>query len=215
MHIYLVRHGQKRKDQDRFSRGFFDPDLTRLGMQQAHQTGQRLKGLPMQAIFTSDLARTRQTAEIINQYIARPLQTRPDLREICMGDWEGVSFETLAEREDAYYLAWRQHTQDLPYPNGESGADVLVRITSFLDELCQQNLEDVLLVTHGGLIRVLVSASLLLGMEKRFHIPVSNCSLSILEMSCSSHEIKLVCLNDTAHLTPFEVEKDSRELDAD
>jgi broad specificity phosphatase PhoE len=201
MRIYLVRHGQKQEGQNRFSRGQYDPHLTSLGEQQADLAGRRLAGLPLQAIFCSDLARTVQTAEIINRHLGLPLLRRPELREIHMGDWEGVALEKLAEEQDACFLAWQEHTQDLPYPNGESGADVLSRMLSLLAEISKQDMQDVLLVTHGGVIRVLASAAIQLAMEKRFLLQVDHCSLTTLEYNDPSG-CRLICLNDTAHL-PF------------
>ena len=199
MRIYLVRHGQKQEGQNRFSRGQYDPHLTSLGEQQADLAGRRLAGLPLQAIFCSDLTRTIQTAEIINQHLRLPLSQRPELREIHLGDWEGVALEKLADEQDACFLAWQDHTWDLPYPNGESGADVLDRMRSLLAEIIKANLEHVLLVTHGGVIRVLASAAIQLAMEKRFLLQADHCSLTILEYEDPA-KCQLICLNDTAHL---------------
>lgn len=199
MRIYLVRHGQKQKGQNRFRNGYYDPDLTSTGEYQADLTGRRLARLPLQVIFSSNLNRTMQTAEIINRYLCLPFLERNEIREINMGNWEGVPFEKLAEEKDAYYLAWREHKKDLPYPNGESGADVLHRIMPFLGEIHQQGLENILLVTHGGIVRVLVSACIGLEMQKRFRLRVDNCSLALIEYA-EPNNMRLVCLNDTSHL---------------
>lgn len=199
MHIILVRHGHIRKNTSRFSEGWYDPDLSSLGESQADRTGLRLASLHIQAIFSSDLIRAKQTANIINQHLNLPMRLLPELREIFMGDWEGRSFRDLEIEKDEYYLSWSRHETDMPYPNGESGADVLRRTMGFLDNISQMDLKNIVVITHGGVIRALVSTCIQLDMQSRFHLPVSTCGLTHLVYS-PSLGYYLHYLNDTSHL---------------
>ena len=201
MHIYLVRHGRKRRDQSRFTDQRFDPDLTKLGSQQADLTGKRLSSSGIERVYASNLARTVQTAEIANQHIGAPMALRPELREIFMGDWEGTPFTQLSDLNASYYEAWKQHTTDLPYPNGESGSQVFFRANHVLREIVSQTTEAALIVTHGGVIRCLVSGVIGLAMEKRYNLHVHNCSITSLYYNPEGQRFSLEYLNDTSHLT--------------
>ena len=117
MQIYLLRHGEKRFDQLNFNEiGWFDPDLTPFGEQQADAAGRRLVAFGIQHIYTSDLVRTQQTTEFANQHIGAPVTDRMELREIFLGDWEGKNSAQRRALDEEYFDTWQEHTSDLPYP---------------------------------------------------------------------------------------------------
>ena len=201
MKIYLLRHGEKRFDQTRFNEiGWFDPDLTPLGEQQADAAGRRLAAFGIQHIYTSDLIRTQQTTEFANQHIGAPVTDRMELREVFLGDWEGKNSEERRVLDEEYFDAWQTHTSDLPYPNGENGSLVFFRTNRLLRELVQTPADNILLVTHAGVIRSLVSNYLGLSIEKRFNLRIDHCSLTTLSYNSEKKTFSVVNLNDCAHL---------------
>lgn len=200
MDIYLIRHGQKQHGTQPFLEGWYDPPLTELGHQQAAATGQRLLGCGITRILTSDLTRTRQTAKGIQHALNAPLTADAGLREIFMGDWEGQPFETLSEMGDPYYQAWGEHHLDLPYPNGESGAQVFLRVERVLQELAHKTEGSAAVITHGGVVRCLVSGIIGLPMEKRYSLDLANCSITLLRRDDETGRLRLISLNDCSHL---------------
>ena len=201
MQIYLLRHGEKRFDQERFNEiGWFDSDLTPFGEQQADATGRRLATFGIQHIYTSDLVRTRQTTQFANQHIGAPVDIRLELREIFLGDWEGKNTAGRRALDEEYFDAWQAHTSDLPYPNGENGSLVFFRTDRLLRELVQTPAEAILIVTHAGVIRSLVSTYLGLGIEKRFNLQIDHCSITTLSYNPEKQTFSLINLNDCAHL---------------
>ncbi len=201
MQIHLLRHGEKRFDQERFNEiGWFDSDLTSFGEQQADAAGRRLAAFGIQRIYTSDLIRTRQTTQFANRHIGAPVDIRLELREIFLGDWEGKNSAEREALDEEYYSAWKARTSDLPYPNGENGSLVFFRTDRLLRELVQKPEDPILLVTHAGVIRSLVSIYLGMGIEKRFNLQIDHCSITTLSYNPEKQTFSLITLNDCAHL---------------
>ncbi len=198
MRIYLLRHGQTVAGLHyNATLGVPDPSLDDPGIRQAESLGQRLEHHEIDAVYSSDLRRTVETAQIICRYIHHDILYSPQLREINMGDIPIQGWKAFPD----YYLQWQKHEADLPYPRGEAGVDVQKRVWSLLEEIVKQHNHDVAVVTHGGVIMVLLSACVGLGLEKRFRFaPPAYCSISALSYDSESGMWRVDQFNDTAHL---------------
>lgn len=144
MEMYLVRHGDAAHNTpENFNAAlnYPDPDLTRAGETQAHQLGERLRNVPLQRIYTSDLRRAQHTAHILAEYTDAPVEVRSALREINMGRLFLDSWEEIEHDLPGYAARWHRHESDLPYPGGESGADVIQRCMPLIHELAQRHPE--------------------------------------------------------------------------
>jgi broad specificity phosphatase PhoE len=148
--IWLIRHGQTDWNRAGRFQGHTDIPLNARGVEQAHELAQKLAHEHFAAVFSSDLSRARQTAEIV----AAPLHlaVHPDLRlrEIAQGNWEGLS---LQEVQQKYAVDLRQ-ADEAPEtsraPGGESVLEVATRMQQAADELARRYPhERVLLVSHG------------------------------------------------------------------
>lgn len=152
MRLLLVRHGRTTSNVGRLlDTAYPGAALDDVGHAQAQALVDRLAGVPIDAIYTSDLTRSRQTAEPLAR--ARGLEpvVHPGLREIQAGDFE------MTARHQAYVevlLGWRADL-DLRIPGSESGREVLARVERVLHEASAH--EHVLAVTHGALIRMWAS----------------------------------------------------------
>jgi broad specificity phosphatase PhoE len=190
--VHLLRHGQVRAES-----GNFDPDLDECGLRQAQQLALRLRSWGLTALYSSDLKRALQTAQAVAAQTGLELARDARLREIDMG-------AVLLQGWGAYpeeYAVWRRHTQDLPYPGGENGAQVRQRVEAALAEMAARAGGDIGVVTHGGVIRVMLSVCLGMGLEQRFRFtPVANCSISSLIYEPGSGCIQVERVNDSAHL---------------
>jgi len=121
----------------------------------------------------------------------------PRLREIDMGEIFTQGWEAFPD----FHNEWRRHEADLPYPGGEAGIEVKKRAWPVLEESTKQHNHDVLIVTHGGVIMILLSSCLRLGLEKRFmFVPPANCSISVLFYDPLDGRVRVEKVNDTSHL---------------
>ena len=155
------------------------------------------------AVWSSDLIRARETADIINEKIRAPRFIREGLREISFGDLEGLSDDVIMERYADFFAARASMKQDLPYPGGESAADVIRRAVPVMDEIAKSGAETVAVVTHGGVIRSLVTHYL--HMDGAY-VPLlarhlENCGITEFYYRESDGEMLLNRFNDFAHLT--------------
>lgn len=132
----LLRHGQTADSVKHLFSGSTgtDPALTEVGHTQAraaaHRLHQMLKGIPVEAIVSSPLQRTQQTAQYVSELLDLPVSTDPLLRECDFGDWEGSTMQDIVKNYPDIAQAWIQDPTVVP-PNGESIADVNKRVRQF------------------------------------------------------------------------------------
>jgi broad specificity phosphatase PhoE len=144
--LLLVRHGETDWNADGLLQGHTDRPLSDFGRRQARQLAEELEGEPFDAIYASDLARARETAEIAGERLGLPIVLDPDLREKDWGSWEGL---TAVERDRVEFV-------------GESTEAHQERILCALRRIAERHPGDgsVLVVTHGGSMRRVQAAAL-------------------------------------------------------
>ena len=125
--------------------------------------GRRLEMLSVEALYSSDLLRAVETAEIVNERLQIPHHIRSGLREISFGELEGLSDAAIADKFEEFLRERGKMERDISYPGGESAADVVKRALPVMEEILESGLETVAVVTHGGVIRSLLCQYL--GME--------------------------------------------------
>jgi broad specificity phosphatase PhoE len=156
--VLLARHGETDDNVPplRFQ-GQRDTPLNERGREQARELAARVAALdpPIASLWTSDLSRARETAEIVGARIG--LQPRPDarLREGWRGEWEGFLFEQIERSDPERYAAWRAPDAEVGFrfPGGESLAEQQARVLEALGEIEQRGELPALVVCHGGSIR--------------------------------------------------------------
>ncbi len=205
MEILLIRHGEAAHNTPENWNAELDcpdPELIEEGREQAEQLGRRLLQLPIQRIYSSDLRRAVETAQILAEYVRVPLEVRPELREINMGRLFLSTWEEIERDLPGYAARWHRHDTDLPYPGGENGADVIRRCMPLIEKIVQGDMERVAIVTHGGIIRSLLCAFLGIGPEKRFLFgaPLANCGLTVVRWNAKRASFLVHSVNDAAHL---------------
>lgn len=156
MICYLIRHG---KDDDSVRGGWSDAPLTSEGITQVNQLAAKLltaDNMNVGAIYSSDLPRAKQTADILSNALNAPVIEKPEFRETNNGVLAGMDNLVAAERYPGLYwsaLEWEQC-----YPDGESPCRFYNRIlnawNAFKREI-QKADQNVILVTHGGVIHVI------------------------------------------------------------
>lgn len=203
MKLYLLRHEHQEVNRgEKYQQGCPDPELSDLGNWQAELLGQRLSKYNISAVFTSDLKRAVQTAEIVNRHLGVALNQEPDLREIDMGEVSIRGWNKIAIDYPDFFREFQQHSCDIAYPNGESGFDVLKRAMPVLEGIIKTQPQDsnLAIICHGGVIMVLLTAILGMPQEYRFRFRIDHGSISIVEYDSIQRSFYIVSINDTAHL---------------
>jgi len=144
--LLLVRHGETDWNADGRLQGQTDRPLSDYGRRQARKLAEALEGEELEAIYSSDLARARETAEIVGERLGLPVELDPELREKDWGTWEGL---TAVERDRVEFA-------------GESTQAHQERILGALRRIAERHPRDcrVLVVTHGGSMRRVQTAAM-------------------------------------------------------
>jgi len=156
--ICVVRHGETFWNAERRIQGHLDIGLNPTGLRQAQAAARRLKGegSGIAAVYSSDLARARVTAEAIAAHLGKPVQLRPALRERRYGLFEGLTYDDARHRHPDAYAAFEARQPEMPIPGGESLAEFSARVTGCLEQLASAHPgESVVLVCHGGVLDVI------------------------------------------------------------
>jgi broad specificity phosphatase PhoE len=168
--IYFVRHGQTEWNAVNRFQGRWNSNLNDLGRDQARANGRLLEALRIEVIFSSPLDRTRQTTEIIREYVPAPVTYDERLVEWDCGDWSGLLRSEVQERwpeEVAALLADPFHHRG---PNCENYPDMFERARPFVAELLDHPSGVAAVVSHGMIGKVMMSILLDLGEEETLDI---------------------------------------------
>jgi broad specificity phosphatase PhoE len=150
--LLLARHGETDWNSEHRWQGHADRPLNEVGREQARELADRLAGRKIAGVYSSDLARARETAAIVAARLGLPVRTDPGLREVDVGEWSGLS---LAEAETRFPQGFHRWQNGLHgWQRGESYEAMGRRVvTAVLGIAAQHPGETVLVVSHGGSIR--------------------------------------------------------------
>ena len=198
--IYMVRHGATELTaEDRFA-GSTDVPLSDEGRAQIAALAERLRCDKLDAVYASPMARTIETSQIIAAPHGLEPRPEPGLREIDYGRWEGRTRDELEAEHAEEYDAWQEDPLTVAPQGGESGVQVLAGALPVLRLVVQNHRRrSVLLVSHKGTIRLLISS--LLGFDGRGYrdrLDQSPGALNILDFT-SDVRARLRLFNDSSH----------------
>ena len=146
--LLLARHGETDWNRDGRYQGHADPPLNELGRRQAVELADSLDGEPLDAICSSDLRRSLETAEIVGERLGLAVERDADLREIDVGSWQGLTRAEIAER--SLDGTW----------DGETYEQHRGRVVAAVRRIAARHpVGRVLVVTHGGCLRRLQEAA--------------------------------------------------------
>jgi broad specificity phosphatase PhoE len=197
VNLYLIRHGRQNSTLCNV-----DVELSQQGRKQAELLRDRLQHYHIDALYSSNLIRAKQTAEIINEALHLPHEIREEIREISFGLLEGMSEEYIEENFREFKKEQKKLLDDIPYPGGENGTSVYERAMPIIQEIVQSGNKNIVVVTHGGTIRVLLAALFGRNQAKRFLFGVSleNAGITQLVYNSKNDRFYLERFNDYAHL---------------
>jgi broad specificity phosphatase PhoE len=137
--------------------GHSNPPINARGRQQLQQLRSALDGEEIEFIFTSDLERATSTAVALADAFSVPCITKPNLREIYFGNWEGLTWQQIQDENEVYARRWTEAYPNLSAPGGESFADFETRVIAEVSEIFNsKDRRKAAIVTHGGVMRVVL-----------------------------------------------------------
>lgn len=152
MNIYLLRHGQTNENKKGFYYGDMDIELNDLGKRQVRKAGQYLKKINFDKVFISERKRTLQTAKVV---FGNEVECIPDgrLNERSFGIFEGKNYEYIKSQHKKECEKWNKDWVNYKPPQGESYIEMCERVESFMDDIKKLKYENILIVTHAGVMR--------------------------------------------------------------
>lgn len=225
--VILVRHGQSIYNELGLYQGCCDDSLlSEKGRLTAYQTGLSLSTIPLDIVYSSPLQRARETAREILSAIATIADSHPklhidqNLKEIDLPAWNGLSFKYVREHLAEDYRCWRERPHEfqmaaelednslignsiatLVKPQNFPVQNLYRQAQNFWAEILPKSFgKTILVITHGGTIKALISTAI--GMKcQDFHtLQQSNCGVSILSFVGAEHQAELEAMNLTNHL---------------
>jgi len=188
--IYLIRHGKpEQEDEQRRFIGQVDLPLSAEGHRQAQILGEKLRSKKIDAVYCSDLIRSVETARPIAAHQNLESIPLPNLREINLGKWDGVTFSEIAR---VYPKEFRQRGNDIVYfrpPEGESFADCNTRALAAFQEICRSSHETIVIVGHAGVNRLLLCHILGMPLNNLFRIAQNYACMNIIAATETSYQV--------------------------
>ena len=197
--VLLIRHGQTSWNIEGRIQGYLDSPLTEVGLAQAEALAARLATEALDALHSSDLGRTRQTADPIVAATGLAPVFDSGLRERNYGDWEGRTFEEIKRDFPEQYERFVRRDPHATAPAGESAVQFQDRVVAALTRLARgHGGRCVAVVTHGGVLGVMYRHAMGLGLDAPRDYSIANASINRLHFDGSSWRVE--SWGEVAHL---------------
>jgi len=204
--VFLVRHGRTGWNKEGVFRGTKDVPLDEVGKDEALLVGGWLKGEEIRAVYSSPLARAKETAEAIAEFHNLEVQCLAGLTDLHFGEWEGLSLKEVQKHYPDLYQRWLKAPHQVCFPGGEGLDAVRSRAREAVEGIMARHPQEaVALVSHRVVLKVLICA--LLGLDNSHFWNIAQDTTAI---NCFQHRNGTwICnfLNDTCHLKGVEGER--------
>lgn len=196
--LHLVRHGESTHNAEGRIQGHSDTALSELGLRQGQAVAAALAELPIDAIYSSPLRRAWQTAEAIAAPHGKPVMADRRLMELHVGLFQDRLRSELLEECPVEFAQWLSGDEDYVIPGGESRLQLLDRATEAIREIAARGQREVVVVSHGGLLSVLLR-HLLDWPEPLPPFSFKNGSITRVGVDANGR-FAMLALSETAHL---------------
>jgi len=197
--IILVRHGETEWNLSGRWQGHADSALSKRGVSQAEFLGKRIKSMPVDAVYSSDLERAMHTsrlAVVSSHWDALPMA---ELRERGLGVLEGMTTSEMQSKQSDVYHQFLNNGPEYQPPGGESFQQFFDRCSNAVENLVDMHPgKKILCFTHGGVLGVIFRKVLNLGLDVERNFLLLNCSINRIQKS--NGKWHLVSWGDVAHL---------------
>jgi broad specificity phosphatase PhoE len=197
--IYITRHGQTEWNVQSRMQGWADSPLTALGVAAAKQLGKRLQVVPLDAVYCSTSGRTIHTAQFIIGKRIIPLIQKEDLREINVGEWQGMLSSDIERDFSEDVKTYYEHPSQFEPTSGESFYMLKERVLRAVEEIVTDHPNGhVLIVTHGVVKKCLINHFNGAALDSLWDPPfIHGTSLTMLEIDTDRRELTLI--GDMSH----------------
>lgn len=196
MKLILIRHAESTWNRTNRVQGTRNPGLSDKGIKQAQLLAHQFNKMRFDAVYSSHLRRAYETAKILTNF---QISTLEDLQEIKLGVWEGKTIQQVNKEYKEIYRQWYKEPLKVKIPGGETLLEFKDRVVCIFDKIkAQHPNQEVLVVTHGGVITVYLAHLLEMNLNKVWSLTLKNSSMTIL--SFYDDFPSLLLFNDTCHL---------------
>jgi broad specificity phosphatase PhoE len=197
--LILVRHGETHWNKDGLVQGGdSDIELNDTGLEQARKLAAFLKNESVTVILSSPLRRAISTAEVIASYHQLPVEIEQGLKELKVGDLEGVAISNLRTTFSRFLLQWWQDGEAMKLPNGESLVDLQQRAWKVIEGLLEKHKDGTaVVVSHYFVTLAIILKALNLPLDYFTKFKLDLGGVSILEFR--DFGVRLVTFNDTSY----------------
>jgi len=197
--ILAIRHGQTAWNADGRIQGHTDIALDAVGQWQAERLAQALGDDELQAIYSSDLSRARQTAAPLAARQGLTVRVDVELRERAFGQFEGLSYAQIEQRWPEQAAAWRRRDPDFGARGGEVLRDFRDRGVAAVSRLAQAHRgQSIAMVTHGGVLDLLYREAMRVALDAPRTWQLANAGIN--RLLHSGEGLVLVGWGDVGHL---------------
>lgn len=180
--LLLIRHGETESNKNYIIQGQTDTDLNASGIKKAAETAEFLKDYNYDHIYSSDLMRAKKTASFIADNLNLEIKESEKIREIHFGEWEGLNLEQIEEQYPEDMEAWREDPLTNGPPGGENITQFAARINYFFNEILEKHRgEKLIVVTHGGVIKMFLREILEVNTKSFRQFQIDNTSITELK----------------------------------
>ncbi|AVQ45003.1 alpha-ribazole phosphatase [Clostridium botulinum] len=187
MNIYLVRHGETEQNKRKNFYGKLDVGLNEKGEEQSYKVGEILKNVDFNKIYISDRKRTKETAERIlerNKLYKKEkniIYKEERINELDFGIFEGKSYEEIGFLYPKEQERWEKDWKNFAPPKGESAVEFYSRVEKFMEHIQKEEDGNYLIVTHGGVIRMIYSYILQNNMDFYWNFASRNGDITLIK----------------------------------
>lgn len=200
--IYMIRHAEAEGNLYRIVQGQLNSYITVRGKKQIAALAERFKDVHLDALYSSDLRRTIDTAGAITKYHDLPIRQTPRLREISLGVCEGMSFGEMYRFDPVQMDNFNNDPANWVAPKAESFAECTVRMYSAVTEIAVENAgKTVAVVSHGMAIRSLLAAILNIESRDIPSLPHGD-NTAVSKLIYDNGKFTVEYYNDNSHLPP-------------
>ena len=198
--IYLIRHAEAEGNLYRIAQGQYDSNLTDRGWRQVRALERRFADIHIDAVYSSDLYRTCATASAVYKPKGLPLHRVPELREICVGDWEQRTWGDIYRQEPTQMENFNLHPERWHVEHAETPQQVLDRALGAIRRIAEANDgKTVAVFSHGYAIRLVLAALQGYTVAQMAQTPVGdNTAVSVLE--AEGDTLRVIARDDNSHL---------------
>ncbi|GAA0739317.1 alpha-ribazole phosphatase [Clostridium oceanicum] len=189
MNIYLLRHGETKENKEKKYYGKLDSRLNSIGINQAKKAGKYLKNIKFSKVYISERERCKETLKIAFENKGNEeFEIIKDARinELDFGEFEGKSYKEIKKSFPKECTQWEDDWKGFTPPKGESAVNFFNRVKSFMKDIEKLDEENILIVTHGGVIKMIYCYMLDRNLDLYWKFSTKNGRVSLIKYEYSN-----------------------------